>query len=67
MKRKPIITVIGAASTTFGPEVLRDILNHPEVGGATLRFVDIRTVHGGAPPATGGILPTGYLIRCCSS
>ena len=38
---KPIITVIGAASTTFGPKVLRDILNHPEVGGCTFRFVDI--------------------------
>ena len=41
MPNKPIITVIGAASTTFGPKVLRDILNHPVVGGATLRFVDI--------------------------
>ncbi|MFC1718080.1 hypothetical protein ACFL6S_30745 [Candidatus Poribacteria bacterium] len=38
---KPVITVIGAASTTFGPKVLRDILNHPEVGGCTFRFVDI--------------------------
>jgi len=41
MLDKPIITVIGAASTTFGPKVLRDILNHPEVGGCTFRFVDI--------------------------
>ena len=41
MKRKPTITIIGAASTTFGPKVLRDILNHPQVGGATFRFVDI--------------------------
>jgi len=41
MSDKPIITVIGAASTTFGPKVLRDILNHPEVGGCTFRFVDI--------------------------
>lgn len=41
MNRKPTITVIGAASTTFGPKVLRDILNHPQVGGATFRFVDV--------------------------
>lgn len=41
MSKKPVITVIGAASTTFGPKVLRDILNHPEVGGSTIRFVDI--------------------------
>lgn len=40
-KRRPTITVIGAASTTFGPKVLRDILNHREVWGATFRFVDI--------------------------
>lgn len=41
MKRKPTITVIGAASTTFGPKVLRDILNHREVWDGTFRFVDI--------------------------
>ena len=41
MDKKPIVTVIGAASTTFGPKVLRDILNHPEVWGGTFRFVDI--------------------------
>jgi alpha-galactosidase len=41
MTGKPVITVIGAASTTFGPKVLRDILNHEHVGGSTLRFVDI--------------------------
>ena len=41
MVDKPVITVIGAASTTFGPKVLRDILNHPAVGGCTVRFVDI--------------------------
>lgn len=41
MKQHPIITIIGAASTTFGPKVLRDILNHPQVGGCTFRFVDI--------------------------
>jgi alpha-galactosidase len=41
MDEKPTITVIGAASTTFGPKVLRDILNHPEVWGGTYRFVDI--------------------------
>jgi len=41
MQNKPVITIIGAASTTFGPKVLRDILNHPQVAGSTLRFVDI--------------------------
>ena len=41
MARKPIVTVIGAASTTFGPKVLRDILNHSEVWGGTFRFADI--------------------------
>jgi len=40
VSQNPVITVIGAASTTFGPKVLRDILNHPEVGGCTFRFVD---------------------------
>ena len=41
MEKRPTVTVIGAASTTFGPKVLRDILNHPEVWGGTFRFVDI--------------------------
>lgn len=41
MKKQTTITVIGAASTTFGPKVLRDILNHPEVGGSRFNFVDI--------------------------
>lgn len=41
MKRKPVITVIGAASTTFGPRVLRDMYNLHALGGATFRFVDI--------------------------
>ena len=41
MERMPSITIIGAASTTFGPKVLRDILNHPQLGGSHLRFVDI--------------------------
>lgn len=41
MSKKLVITVIGAASTTFGPKILRDILNHPHVGGSDLRFVDI--------------------------
>ena len=41
MKKQTTITVIGAASTTFGPKVLRDILNHPEVGGSAFNFVDI--------------------------
>ena len=41
MSRKPTITIIGAASTTFGPRVLRDILNHREVWGGTFRFADV--------------------------
>jgi alpha-galactosidase len=41
MSEKPTITIIGAASTTFGPKVLRDILNHPGLGGSTYHFVDI--------------------------
>lgn len=40
MNRKPVITVIGAASTTFGPKVLRDIMNHPGLWGSTLNLVD---------------------------
>jgi alpha-galactosidase len=45
MKDKPTIVVIGAASITFGPKVLRDIINHPELDGSTLRFVDIDEEH----------------------
>ena len=41
MRDKPKITIIGAASTTFGPKVLRDILHHPQIGGSALCFVDI--------------------------
>lgn len=41
MSDPPKITIIGAASTTFGPKVLRDILNHPQIGGSALCFVDI--------------------------
>lgn len=41
MNSKPVITIIGAASTTFGPRILRDVLNHPQIHGADLRFVDI--------------------------
>lgn len=41
MRTKPTITIIGAASTTFGPKVLRDIRNHTAVGGSTFHFVDI--------------------------
>lgn len=37
----PVIVVIGAASTTFGPKLLRDIVNHPGLNGAVFRFVDI--------------------------
>ena len=41
MSKRPKIAIIGAASTTFGPKVLRDILNHPQLGGSRLCFVDI--------------------------
>ena len=41
MKTPPTITVIGAASTTFGPKVLRDLVNHPELDGATIHLVDV--------------------------
>jgi alpha-galactosidase len=41
MTHQPVITIIGAASTTFGPKVLRDIRNHPGLGGSTFHFVDI--------------------------
>jgi alpha-galactosidase len=41
LMKNPVIVVIGAASTTFGPKILRDIINHPELGGSTLRYVDI--------------------------
>jgi len=41
MQSKPTIVVIGAASATFGPKVLRDIIHHPELAGSTVRFVDI--------------------------
>jgi alpha-galactosidase len=46
MKSKPaVISIIGAASTTFGPKVLRDIINHPEVEGSAFRFMDIDEEH----------------------
>lgn len=41
MNKNPKITIIGAASTTFGPKVLRDILNHPRLWGSTYNFVDV--------------------------
>lgn len=41
MNRPPVITIIGAASITFGTKVLTDMVNHPQLDGATLRFVDI--------------------------
>ncbi len=34
------ITIIGAASTTFGPKVLCDLVNHPQLAGSTVRLVD---------------------------
>jgi alpha-galactosidase len=41
MRRKPRIAVIGAASATFGPKVLKDILNHPQLAGSTIHLMDI--------------------------
>jgi alpha-galactosidase len=35
------VTVIGAASTTFGPKLIRDVLNHDAFEGCELRFVDV--------------------------
>lgn len=45
MADKPIIVVIGAASATFGPKVLRDVIHHPDLAGCTLRFVDVHEQH----------------------
>jgi len=45
MKKKPIIVVIGGASLTFGTKTLRDIINHPQLDGSTLRLVDIDEEH----------------------
>lgn len=45
MTKKPVITVIGAASITFGSKVLTDMVNHPQLDGCTLRFVDIDEAH----------------------
>jgi alpha-galactosidase len=45
MPQQPTITVLGAASITFGPKLLRDIIHHPELEGATFRFVDIHGAH----------------------
>jgi alpha-galactosidase len=41
MSQPPIVTVIGAASTTFGPKLLRDIVNYDAFEGAELRLVDV--------------------------
>lgn len=41
MSRRPVITVIGAASTTFGPKLLRDAKNFDAFEGAELRLVDV--------------------------
>lgn len=45
MKDRPVIVVIGAASVTFGPKVLRDVIHHPRLAGSTLRLVDIHEEH----------------------
>ncbi len=44
-RNNPVITIIGAASITFGTKVLTDMCNHPELDGAELRFVDIDKEH----------------------
>jgi len=45
MKKKPVVTLIGAAGITFGPKVLRDLIHHPELEGITMRFMDIDEDH----------------------
>ncbi len=45
MKKNPVITIIGAASIAFGSKVLTDIVNHPQLDGAEIRFVDIDERH----------------------
>ncbi len=45
MQDKPVIVVIGAASATFGPKVLRDVIHHPDLGGSTLRLVETDEDH----------------------
>ncbi|MGD2175522.1 MAG: hypothetical protein PVJ27_08970 [Candidatus Brocadiaceae bacterium] len=45
MSGKPVVVVIGAASATFGPKVLRDVIHFPELAGITLRFVDVHEEH----------------------
>jgi alpha-galactosidase len=45
MKSNPIIVVIGGASLTFGTKTLRDIINHPQLDGSTVRLVDIDQEH----------------------
>jgi len=45
VKKKSIIVVIGGASLTFGTKTLRDIINHPELDGSTVRLVDIDEEH----------------------
>lgn len=45
MTEQPVIVVIGAASATFGPKVLRDVIHHPDLDGSTLRLVDVDEEH----------------------
>lgn len=44
---RPVITILGAASITFGTKVLTDMVNHSELDGAELRFVDVDEEHLG--------------------
>jgi alpha-galactosidase len=41
VKREPTIVIMGAASAYFGPILIRDIINHPGLGGSTVRLVDV--------------------------
>ena len=41
MKKNPVLAVIGAGSITFTPNLLRDMIHHPALGGSTMRLVDI--------------------------
>ncbi|MFW6146399.1 MAG: hypothetical protein ACOC7R_03600 [Planctomycetota bacterium] len=41
MAQPPVITVIGAASTTFGPKLMRDVINFNAFEAAEIRLVDV--------------------------
>ena len=41
LTKKPTIVIIGGASLTFGQKVLKDIVNHPQLDGSTIRLMDV--------------------------